>query len=118
LAVGTCGKKKRTARGRAQIRQQTTDHEPLDTTRGSGFVGVGMELPYNVGTKIICAGHEIIIPANNRHNGILEENLLVAVVQQTIDENYTTKFLETELADFNFQKSKGRSMQWLTKWGS
>jgi len=33
------------ARGRGQIQQQTSDHEPIDFTRSSGSVGVGMELP-------------------------------------------------------------------------
>jgi len=51
-----------------------------------------------VDTEIKCAGHEIIIPARNRHNG---GKLSVAVVQQASEVDYTTTFLETQLADFN-----------------
>jgi len=36
-----------------------------------------------VGTKIKCAWHEIIVPARNGHNGWLEDKLSVALVQQT-----------------------------------
>jgi len=46
-----------------------------------------------VETQIKCAGHEIIIPARNRYNGCLKEKLSVAVVQQTSEDNDTTKFL-------------------------
>jgi len=35
-----------TARGGGQIRQQSSDHEPVDFTRSTGSVGVGIELPY------------------------------------------------------------------------
>jgi len=54
-----------------------------------------------VGTEIRCAGHEIIIPARNRHNGWLEEKISVAVVQQENELDDTTAFLETELAGFS-----------------
>jgi len=43
---------------------------------------LGWNFLAQVGTGIKCAGHEIIIPARNRHNGWLEEKLSVAVVQQ------------------------------------
>jgi len=32
------------AGGGIRIREHTTDHESADTTRGSGFIGVGMKL--------------------------------------------------------------------------
>jgi len=54
-----------------------------------------------VETEIRCAGHEIIIPARNRHNGWLEEKLSVAVVQQVNESDDTTAFLKAELADFS-----------------
>jgi len=49
-----------------------------------------------VGTEIRCAGHEIIIPARNRHNGWLEEKLSVAVVQQVneLDDTTALGFIE------------------------
>jgi len=50
------------------------------------------------GTEIKSAGHKIIIAAKNRHNGCLGEKLSVAVVQQTSEDNDTTKFLDAELA--------------------
>jgi len=53
------------------------------------------------GTETRCAGHEIIIPARNRHNGWLEEKLSVAVVQQVNELDDTTAFLEAELADLS-----------------
>jgi len=52
-------------------------------------------------TEIRCAGHEIIIPARNRQNGWLEENLSVALLKQASELNDTAAFLETELEDFN-----------------
>jgi len=51
------------------------------------------------GTEIRCAGHEIIIPARNRHNGWLKEKL--AVVQQVNELDDTTAYLEVELEDFS-----------------
>jgi len=45
------------------------------------------------GTEIKCAGHEVIIQARNRRNGRL--------VQQASEDDYTTKFLEAELSNFN-----------------
>jgi len=62
---------------------------------------LGWNFLKQVGTEIRCAGHEIIIPARNRHNGWLEENLSVAVVQQVNELDDTTAFLEAELADFS-----------------
>jgi len=62
---------------------------------------LGWNFLTRVGTEIKCAGHEIIIPPRNRHNGWLEEKLSVAVVQQTSEVNGTTTFLETELVDFS-----------------
>jgi len=62
---------------------------------------LGWNFLKQVGTEIRCAGHEIIIPARNRHNGWLEEKLLVAVVQQVNELDDTTAFLEAELADFS-----------------
>jgi len=62
---------------------------------------LGWNILKQVGTEIRCAGHEIIIPARNRHNGWLEEKLSVAVVQQVNELDDTTAFLEAELADFS-----------------
>jgi len=45
----------------------------------------------HVGTEIRCAGHEIIIPAGNRHLGLHEEKLSVTVVQQIIELDGTTE---------------------------
>ncbi|XP_050745624.1 uncharacterized protein LOC127011659 [Drosophila biarmipes] len=36
---------------------------------------LGCNFLTQVGTEIRCAGHEVIIPARNRHNGWLEERL-------------------------------------------
>jgi len=62
---------------------------------------LGWNFLKQVGTEIRCAGHEIIIPARNRHNEWLEEKLSVAVVQQVNELDDTTAFLEAELADFS-----------------
>jgi len=62
---------------------------------------LGWNFLKQVGAEIRCAGHEIIIPARNRHNGWLEEKLSVAVVQQVNELDYSTAFLEAELADFS-----------------
>jgi len=43
---------------------------------------LGLNFLKQVETEIRCAGHEITIPARNRHNGWLEEKLSVAVVPQ------------------------------------
>jgi len=53
---------------------------------------LGLNFLTQVGTEIKCAGHEIIVPARYRHIGWLE--LSVAVVEQTNEENDTTKFLD------------------------
>jgi len=45
-----------------EVEVRLTDHEPVGTTRASGFVGVGNFLT-QVGTEIKCAGYKIIIPA-------------------------------------------------------
>jgi len=58
---------------------------------------LGWNFLTRVGTEIRCARHEIIISARKW----LEEKQSVAVVQQTIEVNYTTTFLETKLADLN-----------------
>jgi len=60
---------------------------------------LGWNFLKQVGTEIRCAGHEIIIPARNRHNRWLKEKLSVAVVQQVNQLDDTTAFLEAELAD-------------------
>jgi len=60
---------------------------------------LGWNFLKQVGTEIRCAGHEIIIPARNRHNGWLEEKLLTAVVQQVNELDDTSAFLEAGLAD-------------------
>jgi len=62
---------------------------------------LGWNFLKQVGTEIRCAGHEIVIPARNRHKGWLEEKLLVAVVQQVNELGDTTALLEAELADFS-----------------
>jgi len=62
---------------------------------------LGWNFVTQVGTEIKCAGHEIIIPAKNRHNGWFKQKLSVAVVQQTSDDNDTSKFLGAELRSFN-----------------
>jgi len=62
---------------------------------------LGWNFLTQVGTEIKCAGHEIIIPARNRHNGWLEERLSAAVVQQVSEDDDTTTFLEAELSSFN-----------------
>jgi len=62
---------------------------------------LGWNFLKQVGTEIRCAGHEIIIPARDRHNGWLEEKLSVAVVQQENELDDTTAFLEAELAHFS-----------------
>ncbi|XP_050746212.1 uncharacterized protein LOC127012072 [Drosophila biarmipes] len=41
---------------------------------------LGWDFLTQVGTEIRCAGHEVRIPARNRHNGWFEERLSVAVV--------------------------------------
>jgi len=62
---------------------------------------LGWNFVTQVGTEIKCAGHEIIIPVRNLHNGWLKQKLSVAVVQQTSDDNDTSKFLGAELRSFN-----------------
>jgi len=62
---------------------------------------LGWKFVTQVGTEIKCAGHEIIIPVRNLHNGWLKQKLSVAVVQQTSDDNDTSKFLGAELRSFN-----------------
>jgi len=62
---------------------------------------LGWNFLTQVGTEIKCAGHEIKLPARNRHNGWLKEKLSVAVVQQTSEDYDTTKFLGAELGSFN-----------------
>jgi len=62
---------------------------------------LGWNFLKQVVAEIRCAGHEIIIPARNRHNGWLEEKLSVAVVQQVNELDDTKAFLEAELADFS-----------------
>jgi len=37
-----------------------------------------------VGTEVMCAGHEILIPGKNRHNKWLEDKLSVAVDQHYV----------------------------------
>jgi len=62
---------------------------------------LGWNFLKQVGTEIRYAGHEIIIPAGNRHNGWLEKKLSVAVVQQVNELDDTSAFLEEELAAFS-----------------
>jgi len=54
---------------------------------------LGWNFLKQVGTETRCAGHKIIIPGRNRHNGWLEEKLSVAVVQQVNELDDTTAFL-------------------------
>jgi len=59
---------------------------------------LGWNFLTQVCTEIKCAGHEVIIPARNRHKGWLEEKLSV---QRASEDDDTTKFLEAELSSFN-----------------
>jgi len=67
---------------------------------------LGWNFLIQVGTEIKCAGHEVIIPARNRHKGWLEEKLSVAVVQRASEDDDTTKFLEAEQASFSSMKGE------------
>ncbi|XP_044313310.1 uncharacterized protein LOC123037311 [Drosophila rhopaloa] len=53
-----------------------------------------------VGAEINCTGHEIRIPARNRHNGWLKEKLSVAVVHEDREEGNIEQFPEAELTEF------------------
>ncbi|XP_044316707.1 uncharacterized protein LOC123037917 [Drosophila rhopaloa] len=55
---------------------------------------LGWNFLTQVGAEIKCAGHEIRIPARNRHNGWLEEKLSVAVVHEDSEEGNIEQFLE------------------------
>jgi len=55
---------------------------------------LGWNFLIQVGFEIRCAGHEIIIPARNRHKEWLEEKLSVAVGD---GEENIKEFLEAEL---------------------
>jgi len=65
---------------------------------------LGWNFLTQVGNEIKCAGHEVIIPARNRHKGWLEEKLSVAILQGAREKDDTTKFLEAELSSFSSMK--------------
>jgi len=67
---------------------------------------LGWNFLTQVDTEIKCAGHEVIIPARNRHKGWLEEKLSVAVVQRASEDDDTTKFLEAELSSITMKEDK------------
>lgn len=74
----------------SQIRQQTTDHEPVDYTMISGFVGVGMEYLFTSRSRNKVGGTQ------GRHTGEKPTQRMA----QTSEKDDTAKFLEAELSEF------------------